>query len=230
MATIYLIRHGQAQFGMEEYDALSPTGIEQAILLGKTFAEQKIVPTKIICGAMKRHQQTMQYCMENMQLEDNLIITNPDWNEFDHRDVLAKYEHRYIDINELKKDIFLDSNPKQKISEVLKGAIIRWTSGMFSDYNESWVEFCNRIKNGLQKIESESKKEDFILVFTSGGCISVIMQQLLELSIQKTFELQLNIANCSITKLKTSSRGTQLLTFSDYAHFEGVNKKWLTYK
>ena len=34
MATIYLIRHGQAQFGMEEYDALSPTGIEQAKILG----------------------------------------------------------------------------------------------------------------------------------------------------------------------------------------------------
>ncbi|MFN8296408.1 MAG: histidine phosphatase family protein [Chitinophagales bacterium] len=230
MAIIYLIRHGQAQFGMEEYDALSPTGIEQAKILGASFVERKIIPTKIISGAMQRHQQTMDYCLEKMQLTTIEKITNADWNEFDHRNILAKYEPRYANLDELKKDIFLDSNPKEKITEVLKGSVIRWTSGQYNDYNESWSAFCMRVKNGLQKIENESAKEDVVFVFTSGGSISVIMQNILDLSVQKTFEMQLNIANCSITKLKTSSRGTQLLSFSDYAHFEGEYKKWLTYK
>ncbi len=230
MATIYLIRHGQAQFGMEEYDALSPTGIEQAKLLGASFLQRTIIPTKIISGAMKRHQQTMDYCLEKMQIENPEKITNNDWNEFDHRDIIAKYEPRYADLNELKKDIFLDKSPKEKITEVLVGAVTRWTSGQFNDYNENWTTFCERVKNGLQKIEKESQKEDIVFVFSSGGSISVIMQQILDLSVQKTFEMQLNIANCSITKLRTSSRGTQLLSFSDYAHFEGEHKKWLTYK
>jgi broad specificity phosphatase PhoE len=230
MATIFLIRHGQAQFGMEEYDALSPTGIEQAKLLGASFLQRTIIPTKIISGAMKRHQQTMDYCLEKMQIENPEKITNNDWNEFDHRDIIAKYEPRYADLNELKKDIFLDKSPKEKITEVLVGAVTRWTSGQFNDYNESWITFCERVKNGLQKIEKESQKEDIVFVFSSGGSISVIMQQILDLSVQKTFEMQLNIANCSITKLRTSSRGTQLLSFSDYAHFDGEHKKWLTYK
>ena len=230
MATIFLIRHGQAQFGMEEYDALSPTGIEQAKILGKSFVERKIFPNKIISGAMKRHQQTMDYCLETMQLSTKEKITNNDWNEFDHRDIIAKYEPRYADLNELKKDIFLDKSPKEKITEVLVGAVTRWTSGQFNDYNESWTTFCERVKNGLQKIEKDSLKEDVVFVFSSGGSISVIMQQILDLSVQKTFEMQLNIANCSITKLKTSSRGTQLLSFSDFAHFDGEHKKWLTYK
>ncbi|MBK8352334.1 MAG: histidine phosphatase family protein [Saprospirales bacterium] len=230
MATIYLIRHGQAQFGMEEYDALSPTGIEQAKVLGKSFSERKIIPTKIISGAMKRHQQTMDFCLEQMQIEITDKITNDDWNEFDHRDIIAKYEPRYKDIEELKKDIFLDKSPKEKITEVLVGAVTRWTSGQHNDYNESWTSFCERVKNGLQKIENETQKEDVVFVFSSGGSISVIMQKILDLSVQKTFEMQLNIANCSITKLKTSSRGTQLLSFSDYAHFDGEHKKLLTYK
>jgi broad specificity phosphatase PhoE len=230
MATIFLIRHGQAQFGMEEYDALSPTGIEQAKILGKSFVERKIIPTKIISGAMKRHQQTMDYCLETMQLSTTEKITNNDWNEFDHRDIIAKYEPRYSDLNELKKDIFLDKSPKEKITEVLVGAVTRWTSGQFNDYNESWTTFCERVIKGLQKIENESQKEDVVFVFSSGGSISVIMQKILDLSVQKTFEMQLNIANCSITKLRTSSRGTQLLSFSDYAHFDGEDKKWLTYK
>ena len=230
MATIYLIRHGQAQFGMEEYDALSPTGIEQAKILGKSFSERKIIPTKIISCAMKRHQQTMYFCLEQMQIEIAYKITNDDWNEFDHRDIIAKYEPRYKDIEELKKDIFLDKSPKEKITEILVGAVTRWTSGQHNDYNESWTSFCERVKNGLQKIENETQKEDVVFVFSSGGSISVIMQKILDLSVQKTFEMQLNIANCSITKLKTSSRGTQLLSFSDYAHFDGEHKKLLTYK
>lgn len=230
MATIYLIRHGQAQFGMEEYDALSPTGIEQAKLLGESLVRRQIIPTKIISGAMQRHQQTMAYCLEKMQLSATDAITNSDWNEFDHRDILAKYDSRYADINQLKQDIFLDKNPKQKITEVLIGAVGRWTSGQFNDYNESWKDFCFRIENGLKSIEKESTKEDVVFVFTSGGSISVVMQKLLQLSVHKTFELQLNIANCSITKLKTSSFGLRLLSFSDYAHFEGEYSKWLTYK
>ena len=230
MATIYLIRHGQAQFGKEEYDALSPTGIEQAKILGKSFSERKIIPTKIISGAMKRHQQTMDFCLEQMHIINADKITNDDWNEFDHRDIIAKYEPRYKDIEELKKDIFLDKSPKEKITEILVGAVTRWTSGQHNDYNESWTSFCERVKNGLQKIENETQKEDVVFVFSSGGSISVIMQKILDLSVQKTFEMQLNIANCSITKLKTSSRGTQLLSFSDYAHFDGEHKKLLTYK
>lgn len=230
MSTIYLIRHGQAQFGMEEYDALSPTGIDQAKVLGASFIQRNIVPTKIISGAMQRHRQTAEYCLEKMQLQTLPIEINDDWNEFDHRDIIAKYEPRYADINELKKDIFLDSSPKQKISEVLVGAVTRWTGGQYEDYNESWVTFSNRILNGLQKLESEAVKEEVIFVFTSGGSISVVMQKILDLSVQKTFEMQLNIANASITKLKTSSRGTQLLSFSDYAHFDGEHKKLWTYK
>ena len=230
MATIYLIRHGQAQFGMEEYDALSPTGIEQAKILGDSFLQRKIIPTQLISGAMKRHQQTMDYCLEIMQLSTIEKITNDDWNEFDHRDILTKYEPRYANLDELKKDIFLDKSPKEKITEVLIGAVKRWTSGQHHDYNESWTTFCERVKNVLEKIENETSKDDVVFVFSSGGSISVIIQKILDLSVQKTFELQLNIANCSITKLKTSSRGTQLLSFSDFAHFEGEKKNWLTYK
>ena len=230
MATIYLIRHGQAQFGMEDYDALSPNGIEQAKLLGKSLLQRGIIPTKIISGAMKRHQQTMQYCLENMQLQQLPAHMMEEWNEFDHRDVLNKYEPRYTDLNELKKDIFLDSNPKAKITEVLTGAITRWVSGQQQDYNESWVDFSARILSGLNKVKDASAKDDTVLVFTSGGSISVVMQHILELPLQKTFELQLNIANCSVTKIKTSSLGWRLLTFSDHAHFTGENSKWLTYK
>ncbi|MCF8967887.1 histidine phosphatase family protein, partial [Pseudomonas carnis] len=39
MGSIYLIRHGQASFGADDYDVLSPIGVEQAQVLGRHLAD-----------------------------------------------------------------------------------------------------------------------------------------------------------------------------------------------
>ena len=38
MGTLYLVRHGQASFGADDYDVLSPLGHQQALRLGEDFA------------------------------------------------------------------------------------------------------------------------------------------------------------------------------------------------
>ena len=40
MATIYLIRHGQASFGKANYDELSDLGQQQATRLGQALAQR----------------------------------------------------------------------------------------------------------------------------------------------------------------------------------------------
>ena len=42
MTCIYLIRHGQASFGQDNYDCLSQLGEQQAHLLGQHFSERNI--------------------------------------------------------------------------------------------------------------------------------------------------------------------------------------------
>lgn len=230
MATIYLIRHGQAQFGMEDYDALSPVGIEQSKYLGEVLKQRGATVNSVYSGNMKRQVQTAVHCIQDLGFTEDKIIKSEYWDEFNHREIFAKYDPRYEDINQVRNDVILSSDPKQKIKEILTGAIGRWTAGKFDDYGESWKAFENRIQNGLNNITSVSKKEDHIFVFTSGGAISVVLQKVLNLSIEKTFELQLYTANASITKIKTSSVGLQLLSFNDHSHFEGEKKNWLTFR
>lgn len=43
MAELYLVRHGQASFGTENYDRLSALGEQQGVWLGEYFARQDIV-------------------------------------------------------------------------------------------------------------------------------------------------------------------------------------------
>ena len=54
MANLFLVRHGQASFGADDYDRLSPTGHEQSRLLGeylawflwrRTFSEDRAATT-----------------------------------------------------------------------------------------------------------------------------------------------------------------------------------------
>jgi broad specificity phosphatase PhoE len=214
---------------MENYDDLSPLGIQQAKYLGSVLKQRNLFPQKVFAGSMFRQQQTAEHCLSELGLEMP-IQTEPAWNEFDHRNIIAKFDERYADMNQVKLDVMSAADPKEKIKEILTGAVSRWTSGSHDDYNESWWAFCKRIESGLQNISANTEKKENIFVFTSGGSISAVMKQLLDLPIQKTFELQLYTANASITKIKTSSRGLQLVSFNDHSHFEGEKKNLLTFR
>lgn len=201
MTTIYFIRHGQASFGAESYDKLSQVGEEQSKILGEylknIFKEKPLV----ISGSMQRHQQTaeisLKACFENIEIE-----TNAAWNEFNHQQIISNYEPRFDNPALLKQDIGHESNPRAYLFKVFEGAIRRWTSGEFDhDYDESWLEFKLRVENALDElcIQLQQQKRRYVVVYTSGGVISVLIAKLLGLSVEKTFELNLSIANSSIT-------------------------------
>ena len=60
MSILHLVRHGQASFGAEDYDNLSPKGIQQSIELGKALAKQQSIFDHVIVGPHRRHMQTFE--------------------------------------------------------------------------------------------------------------------------------------------------------------------------
>ena len=60
MTEIYFVRHGQASFGAENYDKLSTIGHKQSELLGLHLKKTSLKFDKVICGKMKRHQETLE--------------------------------------------------------------------------------------------------------------------------------------------------------------------------
>ena len=46
MGTLYLVRHGQASFGADNYDQLSPLGHEQGVRLGRYWARIGFAPLR----------------------------------------------------------------------------------------------------------------------------------------------------------------------------------------
>ena len=57
MGTLYLVRHGQASFGADDYDQLSALGQRQAQRLGAYFQEKGLQFDAVLMGTLRRHAQ-----------------------------------------------------------------------------------------------------------------------------------------------------------------------------
>jgi len=231
MTTIYLIRHGQASFGAESYDQLSPNGELQAKLLGQYFDQILKEAPYVVSGSMQRHQQTANLALAECFPETE-IQTDSAWNEFNHQQVFARYEPRFNEPHLLKQDVAKEDNPRAYLAKIFEGAIERWTGGDYHhEYDESWPHFKNRVETALQNLCNELAKikPRYAVVFTSGGVISVAAGKLLELNANRTFALNWAIANTSMTTLRLVGNEPQLLSLNEHHFIKAEDPSLLTW-
>lgn len=231
MTTIYLIRHGQASFGAESYDKLSPNGELQAKLLGQYFNQILKQEPYVIAGSMQRHQQTANLALAECFPEAE-IQTDSAWNEFNHQQVFAQYEPRFNEPHLLKQDVENEVNPRAYLAKIFEGAIERWTGGDYHhEYDESWPDFKSRVETALQNLcdELAKTKPRYAVVFTSGGVISVAAGKLLELNANRTFALNWAITNTSMTTLRLVGNEPQLLSLNEHHFIKAEDPQLLTW-
>ena len=53
MGTLYMVRHGQASFGADDYDHLSDLGRKQSVRLGEWFAHKGVDFEGVMTGVPK---------------------------------------------------------------------------------------------------------------------------------------------------------------------------------
>ncbi|MBT9476162.1 MAG: histidine phosphatase family protein [Polaromonas sp.] len=66
MGTLYLVRHGQASFGADDYDLLSPLGQQQAVRLGEYFKYKGVTFEAAMTGTLTRQRQTLAGICQGM--------------------------------------------------------------------------------------------------------------------------------------------------------------------
>ena len=231
MTTIYLVRHGQASFGADIYDKLSPYGELHAKVLGQYFDQILKEAPYAVAGSMQRHQQTASLALEKCFPESE-IVTDSAWNEFNHQQVFAQYEPRFNEPHLLKEDVSKEANPRAYLAKIFEGAIERWTGGEYHhEYDESWPHFKSRVETALQDLcdELAQTRPRYAVVFTSGGVISVAVGKILGLSPEKTFALNWAIANTSITTLRLVGNEPQLLSLNEHHFIKAANPNLLTW-
>lgn len=234
MAKIYLVRHGQASFGKENYDQLSATGWQQGRALGR-WMPGKFEPSAIFGGAMQRHRETVEAIATGYgaKLPDMQVAEG--FNEFDHVSIVNRYRPEWRDRQVMAKDLSAFPKPAAAFQRAFVEAIRRWASGDHdAEYEETWGDFKARVLTAFDRMIDYAGGGN-VLVSTSGGPVSVICQHLLGLEDERALALNEVIANASITQvLYSASRDfagrRSLSVFNNYSHLEAEDPALVTFR
>jgi broad specificity phosphatase PhoE len=230
MASIYLVRHGQASFGGSNYDQLSALGHRQAQVLGSALAARGLRPSRLVAGAMRRHAETAQGCIAGMGAEQSFDV-DAGWNEYDHLDILARLDPRFAEQPAIAAYVRARSPDAKPFAQLFREAMTRWMSGAHdTDYRETWPQFSARVETALARLSASLPQGEQAVVFTSGGVISVVARQLLGLDLPAMMRVNAGIANASVTKLLLVGEGAKLSTLNEHGHFEHAADELLSYR
>ncbi|MGX5913845.1 histidine phosphatase family protein [Aliidiomarina sp. Khilg15.8] len=226
MAVLYFMRHGQASFGASDYDNLSALGQQQAAYSGRFLREQGVVPNRVISGSMRRQRDTLNTLIESL---GTALVPEVDarWNEFDHSDVIDAYAPVYG--STLREALAQNDEREKTFQRYFVGAMTRWVESQHNDdYNESWASFQARVHDQFDALCGDLQLGERVLIVTSGGPISLILQKLLNLDAQTALHLNWRLVNTGITKVAVSSRGAELVSMNEHLHFSGAHRHLLS--
>jgi len=223
MGVVLLVRHGQASFGADDYDVLSPTGWEQARQLGAWLRDRGVEATALVQGGMRRHRETAA-ALADAAGWDLPVSTDPGWDEFDHLAVLAA-------------DSEASSPPvtdRRAFQRAFEQATARWTTGAHdADYAETWSGFRDRCAGALARACDASGAGRVVVVVTSGGpiaaaCATLVDPEAEPAAFARTWSrLNTVLVNTALSRVVVGSSGARLLTFNEHPHLEGES---LTYR
>lgn len=236
MSEIYLFRHGQASFGEDNYDKLSPNGVKQAQILARHLAQTGKSFDAIYFGEMERQQKTAQefidYCSKNQLVTPQPTI----FDAFNEYDSLAVWQALVPELSQADPSIAENAakiaGEKKAFQRVFAKVMNRWISGTYQATQiPNWNDFKQRVKQGLADLIARHGARKQIAIFTSGGPISVVVQAALDLTDPKTLEVSWQLMNASITRIKYNRRGIMLAVFNDVTHLElAGDERLLTYR
>ncbi|MCQ4258240.1 histidine phosphatase family protein [Stutzerimonas stutzeri] len=237
MGSIYLIRHGQASFGAENYDVLSPLGFRQAAALGDHLDQLGIRFDRCFSGELNRQQDTARATLERMASTDHSLQPNLEidsaFNEFHADEVIRAHIEDLLAVEPDAMQIFRNAaSHRAEFQRLFRYIIQRWVSGDHEKEGlESWQSFLDRVQAGLKRLIDQAEKKDQIAVFTSGGTITALLQLIVGVPAINAFELNWQIVNTSVSRLKFRDQEVTLASFNSHTHLELLkNPELVTYR
>ena len=221
MGTLYLVRHGQASFGADDYDVLSELGYRQALRLGEYFKYKGMTFDAAFTGTLRRQIKTFEGIAEGMGLPMTATAL-PGLNEYDSEAVIGA-----IHPHKLEKP----TSPEMYRSHfrLLKDGLAQWMAGVVSPHGmPSYTDFVAGVTGTLDHIRKNF--EGNVLLVSSGGPISTAVGHVLGTSPEATIELNLRIRNASVTEFAFTPKRHMLVTYNTLPHLDAPeHAAWVTY-
>lgn len=228
MATLLLIRHGQASFDGPVYDVLSHTGHEQGRRLGRWVAGEPRRFDAVFTGPLDRQRDTVRAMREGATAAGGVLPDEVVLDELREYPAIALLRQGLpvlceedVELREWVGEASYEVDVLARIPDferVFRRVQKAWMQGALRiDGIESFEAFKSRVQRGLERIAAEVDGRR-ALVVTSGGPVAIAMQLALELTDTKTMRLSEVIANSSHTWLRRREHEWMLLGFNGMPH------------
>ena len=221
MGTLYLVRHGQASFGADDYDVLSSMGHQQSVRLGEYFKYKGLSFDAAFTGTLQRQTNTFAGICKGMGAALQ-AVARPELNEYDSEAVIGA-----IHPHKLEKP----SSPEMYRSHfrLLKNGLTQWMAGVVSPQGmPSYTDFVAGITGVLDQIRASHTGN--VLLVSSGGPIATAVGHVLGTAPEATIELNLRIRNCSLTEFAFTPKRHMLVTYNTLPHLDAPeHASWITY-
>ena len=222
MGTLYLVRHGQASFGADDYDQLSPRGHEQAVRLGAYWRERGLQFDAVLCGTLRRHAQTLQGIQQGLEGTPEPLLM-PGLNEYDSHALIHCVHPMPLprpDTPELYKQHF----------RLLCDAMAQWMAGTISPAGmPCWDDFSGGVRAALDHVRRQHTGHNVLLV-SSGGPIAAAVGEVLCTPPEVTIALNMRIRNSAVTEFSISPKRLMLQTFNTLPHLDQPeHADWITH-
>ena len=225
VGSIYLIRHGQASFGADDYDVLSPIGFRQSELLGQHLAELGVRFDRCLSGDLQRQKDTAKTALQQLNaggMNVPQLEIDSAFNEFDADAVIRALLPDVLPAEPMALEVMRNAREHRAEFQRLFALLIgRWISGDYDNPGiEPWSGFVQRVTDGLQRLLQHADNRHNIGVFTSGGTITALLHALTGVSPDKAFELNWQIINTSLSRLKFRGKEVVLASFNSQVHLD----------
>jgi len=221
MGTLYLVRHGQASFGAQDYDNLSELGQRQSVRLGEYWRDKGLNFDAVLTGTLRRHAQTWAGMAQGAGYA-NEVLQWPGLNEYDSAAVIAAIHPHPLekpDTPDLYRHHF----------RLLRDGLTQWMNGVVSPKGmPEYREFLAGVTGALDHIRKSF--DGNVLIVSSGGPIATAVGHVLGTTPETTIELNMRIRNSAVTEFVFNPKRHTLLSYNTLPHLDHPDlAAWVTY-
>jgi broad specificity phosphatase PhoE len=227
MGTLYLVRHGQASLGADDYDNLSELGRRQSLRLGQYFAAKGLQFEAVLCGSLKRHAQTWAGIQSGMAGDGASapMLTPQVWpglNEYDSEAVIASV-HPAPHAKPVTPEAY------RAHFRLLRTGLLQWASATATPQGMPlYSDFVRGIFAALDHVRSQHCGN--VLLVSSGGPIATAVAQILGSSPESFVELNMRLRNTAVSEFSFNLKRHVLMTFNTLPHMDAPQlADWISY-
>ncbi len=235
MGTLYLVRHGQASFGSDNYDQLSDLGQRQCRQLGRYFAGKGRRFSTVISGTLQRQIQSQQAIADGLGQNSDALrqsaealrqsaeaLRLPGLNEYDSHAVISAVHPQPLarpDTPALYRHHF----------RLLRQGLSAWMAGQTQPAGmPSYTDFVAGVAAAMDHVCSQCDGD--VLMVSSGGPIATAVGLVLGVAPEVTVELNMRIRNSAVTEFHFNPKRHALVTYNTLPHLDAdAFADWVTF-